>query len=277
MPDDRFFHKRAGHSDKVNNLTDFEELVWRYYVLSADDFGVMKFSPDRIRADHERAAAKPLKVVQRALERIVDVGLVHRFEHQGRAYIYSRNWQEYQKCDYPRDTIEPSPPASELAACRTETLKLFGLHPGGKFGREIKKLIAEGLSIESARIRLLSDDSFDEYLRFTRAGALAKANGQGSGKGTGRGPDDATTRVQRFIDRYRDLHQQYVGVAYLGNDRKDYEAACQLVEVFDDATLDAIAVYGLNDQDPFMANGTRTIPKLKSRASDYALAVRKLA
>jgi hypothetical protein len=155
MPDDRFFHKRAGHSDKVNSLTDFEELVWRYYILSADDFGVMKFSPDQLRADHERAAGKSVKVVQRALDRIVAIGLVHRFDHQGRQYIYSRNWQEYQKVDYPRETIAPMPPAEELAACKPETLNLFGFHPGGKFGREMKKLIAEGLSIDSARVRLL--------------------------------------------------------------------------------------------------------------------------
>lgn len=277
MPDDRFFHKRAGHSEKVNLLTDFEELVWRYYVLSADDFGVMKFSPDRIRADHERAASKPVKVIERALDRVLAVGLVHRFEHQGRAYIYSRNWQQYQKVDYPRDTIEPMPPAGELAACAADTLRLFGFHPGGKFGREIKKLLAEGLSLESARIRLLPDDSSDEYLRFTRAGALAQANGSGLGNGRGSGHDEQTLRVQRFIDRYRDLHQRYLGVAYLGNPMKDYQAACELVAAFDDGTLDAIAVYGLNDQDPFMSNGTRTIPKLKSRASDYALAVKKLA
>jgi hypothetical protein len=278
MPDDRFFHKRAGHSEKVNQLTDFEELIWRYYVLSADDFGVMKFSPDKLRADHERAATKPVKAVQRALERVLGIGLVHRFEHQGRGYIYSRNWQQYQKVDYPRDTIEPMPPAAELAACQVETARLFGYHPGGKFGREIRKLVAEGLTIESARVRLLNDESVDEYLRFTRAGALAKAQANGQSPGT-RPTDDRTTRVQRFVDHYRDLHQHYVGVAYLGNAQKDYQAACELVEAFDDPMLEAIAVYGLNDLDPFMTNGTRTITKLKSRASDYAhaLKARKLA
>jgi 2',3'-cyclic-nucleotide 2'-phosphodiesterase (5'-nucleotidase family) len=91
---------------------------------------------------------------------------------------------------------------------------------------------------------------------------------------------DATTqRVQRFVDRYRALHEQFVGVAYLGNPQKDYQAACELVAAFDDGMLEAIATYGLNDADAFMANGTRTMTKLKSRASDYAqlLKARKLA
>lgn len=84
------------------------------------------------------------------------------------------------------------------------------------------------------------------------------------------GSGETVRRVQRFVDRYRELHEQYVGVAYLGNPQKDYQAACELVAVFDDGMLEAITVYGLNDPDPFMAKDTRTITKLKSRASGYA-------
>lgn len=86
-------------------------------------------------------------------------------------------------------------------------------------------------------------------------------------------------RVGRFVDRYRELHERYIGVAYLGNVQKDYWAACELVAAFDDDLLEKIAVYGLNDTDPFMTNGTRTLTKLKSRASEYAatLKAKKLA
>lgn len=274
MPDDRFFHKCAGHSEKVNSLTDFEELIWRYYILSADDFGVMKFSPDQLRADHERAAGKPIKMVQRALDRIVAVGLVHRFDHQGRAYIYSRNWQEYQKVGYPRDTINPVPPVVELAECEGDTLALFGSHPGGKRGKEIRKLVSDGIDIRSARRRVLGSESVGEPFPLVRARALALAVAEAVAEapegGAGETAAPPVERVQRFIDRYRDLHEQYIGVAYLGNPQKDYWAACELVAAFDDALLEKIAVFGLNDQDAFMCNGTRTLTKLKSRASDYA-------
>lgn len=274
MPDDRFFHKRAGHSDKVNSLTDFEELIWRYYVLSADDFGLMKLGPDQIRADNERAARKPLKAVASALDRVVAVGLVHRYEHQGRVYIYSRNWQEYQKVDYPREAQCPCPPPEEIDTCLIATQMLFGVFPGGKSGREIRRLIAEGMPRDSARLRVLGSD----YSRFTGGRALAKAQAEAEATGQGSGGID-TIRAQRFVDRYRALHEQYVGVAYLGNPQKDYQAACDLVAAFDDPMLDAITAYGLNDADAFMANGTRTMTKLKSRASDYAqlLKARKLA
>lgn len=93
------------------------------------------------------------------------------------------------------------------------------------------------------------------------------------------GSGETVDRVQGFVDRYRALHEQYIGVAYIGNPVKDYSAACELVAAFDDGMLDAIAVYGLNDPDEFMAKDTRTLTKLKSRASGYAreLKARKLA
>ena len=61
MPDDRLFHKKLGHSVKVNSLTADEEIVWRTYVLAADDFGVMRFSADPLRDAHERLQNGPEK------------------------------------------------------------------------------------------------------------------------------------------------------------------------------------------------------------------------
>jgi hypothetical protein len=86
-------------------------------------------------------------------------------------------------------------------------------------------------------------------------------------------------RVRNFVDRYRELHEQYIGVAYLGNPGADYQEACTLVATFDDAMLEKLTVYWLNDRDKFATDGTRTIAKLRSRASKYAeeLKAKKLA
>jgi hypothetical protein len=86
--------------------------------------------------------------------------------------------------------------------------------------------------------------------------------------------------VRRLLDRHEELYRQYRGVGYIGNPQKDYQAACQIVQAFPDVGMqDAILVYGLNDPDPFMAKGTRTIPKIASQASKYAeeLKAKKLA
>ena len=76
--------------------------------------------------------------------------------------------------------------------------------------------------------------------------------------------------MQRFVDRWGDLYQAERSVAYLGHPQKDYHAACELVAAFEDAMLDAIAIRGLRDTDPFMTKGTLTLTKLKSQASKYA-------
>lgn len=90
---------------------------------------------------------------------------------------------------------------------------------------------------------------------------------------------DDTPRVQRFIDRYRELHGEYCGVAYLGNPVTDYREACALVQAFEDDLLEKLTVYWLNDRDSFALDGTRTIAKFRSRASRYAeeLKAQKLA
>jgi len=82
--------------------------------------------------------------------------------------------------------------------------------------------------------------------------------------------DAISVRAGRFVDSYQELHERYVGVPYMGNPVKDFDAACRLVEAFDDATLPKLATIWLNADDDFATNGTRTITKFLSRASDYA-------
>ncbi len=135
MPDDRLFHKRLGHSDKVSRLTDFEFIVWCSYVLSADDFGVLRFSAVTLQSDHDRLAGKSPKTVQRALDVVRDAALIDTFTHQGRVYGFQPDWQDWQHVDYPRATIHPAPPADCRERCSEATRKLFDIHPGGWRGK----------------------------------------------------------------------------------------------------------------------------------------------
>lgn len=132
MPDDRFIHKRAGHSEKVNLLTDLEYRVWTQYILSADDFGVMRASAVTVQADNDHLSNRPAKVIQRCIEALAKPdGLLRTFEHQRRSYIYQHDWQSWQKVAYPRQTNNPKPPADALALCDELTQRLFAMHPGG--------------------------------------------------------------------------------------------------------------------------------------------------
>lgn len=131
MPDDRFIHRRAGHSQKVNLLTDLEHRVWIQYVLSADDFGVMRATHHPLQNDNDHLANRSAKVVQGCLDKLAQCGLIRRFEHQGKSYVYQHDWQTWQKVAYPRATTQPCPPHEALTGCDEATRKLFGLHPGG--------------------------------------------------------------------------------------------------------------------------------------------------
>lgn len=132
MPDDRLFHKRLGHSNKVNLLTDAEEIVWRTYILAADDFGVMRFSAVSLQDAHDRLATRKAGAVQRMLERVKAVGLVQTFEHQRRVYCYQPDWQDYQKVRYPLRTVHPRIPDEVLENCTPATRWLLTAWPGGK-------------------------------------------------------------------------------------------------------------------------------------------------
>lgn len=131
MPDDRLFHRRAGHSQKVNLLTDLEFRVWFQYELSADDFGVMRGTHHPLQNDNDHLASRPAKLIQRCLDTLVKIGLIRRFEHQGKPYVYQHDWQTWQKVSYPRTATQPAPEGEYLAACDEPTRRLFALHPGG--------------------------------------------------------------------------------------------------------------------------------------------------
>lgn len=137
MPDDRFIHRRLGHSEKVNALSDFEFRVWAQYVLSSDDFGVMRFTAATLQADNDALGAKNMKAVQRALERLAILGLIRTFVHQSRTYCYQHDWQDYQKVEYPRATLHPKPPTDGMTET---TAKLFARFPGGWGRKEKDKL-----------------------------------------------------------------------------------------------------------------------------------------
>lgn len=129
MPADRLIHPRLGHSVKVCSLSDFEHRVWLTYELAADDYGVMRLSATTVKSANEAFDNRSDVSVQRALERLVEVGLVVAFTHQGRRYCCQRDWQNYQRVKHPRDTMQPLPDDAVIATCTAATQKLFVQHP----------------------------------------------------------------------------------------------------------------------------------------------------
>ena len=171
MPADRLLHPKSSQSAKVSSLTDLEFRVWVQYLLSADDFGVMQASAARLQADNRHLQNRPVKALLRCLEALLKCDLVRKFTHQGQDFLYSHNWQTWQKVDYPRATNNPPP--SDLSACEDSTRALFEKHPGGQ--RKDRRH-PEDVPSDSE----LASRTDPEDIPTTRAGAPAKrltANG----------------------------------------------------------------------------------------------------
>lgn len=125
MPDDRFLHRRSLHSEKVSGLTDFEFRVWVTYELAADDYGILRFSAAALRSANDAFEKKPATMLERAFQRLVAVGLIRTFWHQGKAYAYQHDWQHWQHLRNPRTSVQPLPPLDHIEACEASTRKLF--------------------------------------------------------------------------------------------------------------------------------------------------------
>lgn len=130
MPVDRLLHPCIGDSEKIARLTDMEFRVWITYLLTADDFGVMPMLASKIQGAERTLGARRRQQVDRALEVLVDVGLVRRFDHQGQAFLFSPAWQKYQKMRYPRQSHYPRPNEIDVELCDTDTAELFQKHNG---------------------------------------------------------------------------------------------------------------------------------------------------
>jgi hypothetical protein len=174
MPADRFIHPRLGRSEKVSKLKDFEFRVWAQYLLSADDFGVLAHSPLKLKSDNYALECRSDKSIVSALEHMLKCGLVKSFTHQGRAFLYQPDWQDWQKVTYPSRTINPAPTADVLETCSPQTQVLFSIHPGA---RKLPKKY-EGASEELQEFSESSSEKLSPRAkRLTANGTGLMANG----------------------------------------------------------------------------------------------------
>lgn len=127
MADARLLHKRGSHGDRIVALSHLEHRVWVQYVLSADDYGVMRASASVLRADNPRLEREPMRVIEAAMKQIVASTLVSVFTHQSGTFWWQLDWQDFQQVRYPRDTSMPAPSPELLLTATLATQELFAL------------------------------------------------------------------------------------------------------------------------------------------------------
>ena len=79
-------------------------------------------------AAHDALSTRPAEEIAKCIGRLVEVGLVAAFEHQGARYVYQWDWQDFQRVRFPARTLHPLPESAEVSA---RTHHLWSVHPGG--------------------------------------------------------------------------------------------------------------------------------------------------
>ena len=303
MPADRLLHARLGHSAKVSSLSDLEYRVWTTYLLGADDFGVMRAEAVAFQAAHDALSRRPTKAIGGCIERLVKVGLVAAFVHQGARYLYQVDWQDFQRVRYPLRTLHPLPAAAEVSP---KTRYLWSVHPGGvkvpafpkasgstlpfvrKHSRETPAAHEAGprsgaLPEDSRKIpETFPENSrnfaetFPSHARGceTANGLRLTANPEEGGAG-GEGPDAVAARAAAFVERYRvELYPRHRGVAYAPTravEASDAESARRLCATYDAVELERLTERFLaTEGDRFLEGRTRTVSMLLSMAPALA-------
>ncbi len=271
MPADRLLHPKQGHSRKVTLLTDLEYRVWIQYMLSADDFGVMRASAVTLQADSDALAAKKPKVIQNCLDSVVKSGLLTEFEHQGRRYVCQLDWQDWQHVGWPRATVNPPPPADVIAKCSKKTREMFQrrLDKDSPSSREVlPKSLASPRQVPASSSEVLSENS-----DHSRARETAKANGlrlTASEETTiSKAPsDDIASEGGRLLERYQELYRELRKGAHCRvKGSLDWQRACDLLRDWPFARLEKMARVFLTTDEPWIAGTGRDFGVFASKAT----------
>ena len=205
MPADRLFHPRLGHSAKVSSLSDLEYRVWTTYVLTADDFGVLRASPLAIQAASTALEHRTRRTIATCLDRLITVGLVRTFTHQGERYLYQYDWQDFQKVRFPAWTMHPIPSDADVS---TQTAQLWDKHPGGRRTDDGRASDERPSDDSRATVARQTDDS-RATVSPARGGDRETANGL---RLTANGSDRITRKaVQANFDRFWAVYPRKVG------------------------------------------------------------------
>ncbi len=97
MPN-RIIKESIKSSDQIDQLTWFEEVVYYRLIVSADDYGCFDGRPVYLK--NELFPTKDTvtkKAIEDAIQRLASVGLLHKYEVNGKPYLFFPTWEKHQR------------------------------------------------------------------------------------------------------------------------------------------------------------------------------------
>lgn len=120
MPN-RIIKESIKTSDNIDRLTWFEEVVFYRLVTTVDDYGC--YDGRVIVLKNELFPTKETvtkKQIEDAIAKLESVGLLIRYEHEGRPYIYLLTWDSHQRVRNKHRKYPEPPSAESLSAIRCQ-------------------------------------------------------------------------------------------------------------------------------------------------------------
>lgn len=113
-------------SDQVDKLSWFEEVVYYRLILTADDYGCADGRAVVLKSDLFPTKEKLTPAtVNKAIGKLVEVGLIIKYEVNGMPYLYFPTWEKHQRVRN-KHRKYPQPPDGNLSAncCQTPADRL---------------------------------------------------------------------------------------------------------------------------------------------------------
>ena len=115
MPN-RILKDSVKRSDQIDQLSWFEEVVYYRLILTADDYGCADGRMVVLKNDLFPTKEKVSKAaVNNAILKLVQVGLIARYEVDGLPYLYFPTWEKHQRVRN-KHRKYPQPPDGDLTA-----------------------------------------------------------------------------------------------------------------------------------------------------------------
>lgn len=150
MAEKRMISKVISISEKVNNLPDFDALLYTWMIPHSDDFGRLEGSPGTVRALVMPRRNSTDEDVRSALQRMAEVELILWYKSNNKMVIQINNFEDHQQGLHKRTRSKlPDPPEdSESYFHLPRNSGNFPTFPPEEKGREGKRTEQKGIGTE---------------------------------------------------------------------------------------------------------------------------------